>query len=71
MLNEVSETGLKTPGRERARAFADELTKKGVNATIRRRLGSDINASCGQLRLRKLRESGGNTVEKTTENTEI
>lgn len=71
MLNEVSETGLKTPGRERARAFADELTKKGVNATIRRRLGSDINASCGQLRLRKLRENGGNTVEKTTENTEI
>ena len=70
MLNEVSETGLKTPGRERARAFADELTKKGVNATIRRRLGSDINASCGQLRLRK-RENGGNTVEKTTENTEI
>ncbi|MBE6542674.1 MAG: 23S rRNA (adenine(2503)-C(2))-methyltransferase RlmN [Ruminococcaceae bacterium] len=54
MLNEVAETGLKTTDRARARAFAEELQKNGVNATIRRRLGSDINASCGQLRLQKL-----------------
>ena len=51
LLNEVAETGLKTPGRERARAFMERLNERGINATIRRRLGSDINASCGQLRL--------------------
>ena len=51
MLNEVAETGLKTPDRARARAFMERLNDRGINATIRRRLGSDINASCGQLRL--------------------
>lgn len=54
MLNEVAETGLKTTDRKRARDFAAVLEKNGINATIRRRLGSDINASCGQLRLQKL-----------------
>jgi len=34
----------------RAAQFQDELLRLGVNATVRRRLGSDINASCGQLR---------------------
>ncbi len=34
----------------RASQFRDELLRLGVNATVRRRLGSDINASCGQLR---------------------
>ena len=58
MLNEVRETGLKTTGRERAKAFAAELINNGVNATIRRRLGSDINASCGQLRLKHLENVG-------------
>lgn len=56
LLNEVKETGLKTPARQRAREFAAELDKNGVNATIRRKLGSDIDASCGQLRLKKLAE---------------
>lgn len=51
LLNEVAETGLKTPDRTRAREFMNRLVSNGVNATIRRRLGSDINASCGQLRL--------------------
>ncbi|MBQ7930955.1 MAG: radical SAM protein, partial [Clostridia bacterium] len=56
LLNEVKETGLKTPARQRAREFAAELDRNGVNATIRRKLGSDIDASCGQLRLKKLAE---------------
>lgn len=34
----------------RVSQFRDELLRLGVNATVRRRLGSDINASCGQLR---------------------
>lgn len=57
LLNEVAETGLKTPARQRARAFAQQLEERGINATIRRRLGSDINASCGQLRLRRLAQN--------------
>lgn len=36
--------------RERIRAFMDILEKRGINATVRRTLGADINASCGQLR---------------------
>jgi 23S rRNA (adenine2503-C2)-methyltransferase len=35
--------------RERARAFADALTARGVPCTIRIRRGIDINAGCGQL----------------------
>lgn len=57
MLNEVAETGLVAPARRRAEEFAAELGANGVGATIRRRLGSDINASCGQLRLQKLSEN--------------
>lgn len=52
LLNEVAETGLSTVARKNAEAFRDALCRLGVNATIRRRLGSDIDASCGQLRLR-------------------
>lgn len=35
---------------ERVRGFADELTDLGINATIRRTRGTDIDAACGQLR---------------------
>ncbi len=34
----------------RVRAFADRLDALGVNATIRRTRGTDIDAACGQLR---------------------
>lgn len=60
MLNEVDETGLRTVDRKSATRFADELKKLGQNATVRRRLGSDIDASCGQLRLRRNRAVGKN-----------
>ncbi len=49
-VNEVEESGFKSAGRESVRRFAAELEKRGIRATIRRTLGSDINASCGQLR---------------------
>jgi len=52
LLNEVAETGLSTVNRKNAASFRDALIALGINATIRRRLGSDIDASCGQLRLR-------------------
>lgn len=49
-VNEVSETGMKTGTAESANRFASMLTNMGIVATVRRRLGSDINAACGQLR---------------------
>ena len=49
-VNEVKETGFKQGSTESANLFADTLNSLGVVATVRRRLGSDVNAACGQLR---------------------
>ena len=49
-VNEVKETGFKQGSTEQANAFAALLEKRGITATVRRRLGSDVNAACGQLR---------------------
>lgn len=49
-INEVTETGCKKSSPERVRRFADILASKGFAVTVRRELGSDINAACGQLR---------------------
>lgn len=48
--NPVPGTDFRKTRRERTEAFAAELTRRGLNATIRRTLGEDLNASCGQLR---------------------
>ena len=48
--NEVKETGFTGTSVAAANAFADRLAKRGLTATVRRRLGSDVNAACGQLR---------------------
>ena len=50
--NPVKENSFKKPDRSKIIRFRDLLIKKGVNATIRRTLGADIDASCGQLRKR-------------------
>ena len=49
-LNAVRERSLSASSPERIRAFVKILGDRGVNVTVRRRLGSDIDASCGQLR---------------------
>ena len=49
-VNPVTETGFSSSEKKAVDAFAATLEKKGIRATVRRRLGSDINASCGQLR---------------------
>lgn len=54
MLNKVDETGFDAPDRKGAERFRKMLEDQGMNATIRRRLGSDIDASCGQLRLNNM-----------------
>lgn len=54
-LNHVAESPLK-PSR-RVREFQQYLEQRGVNATVRRRLGSDIDASCGQLRRKAMQNA--------------
>ncbi len=49
-VNPVKERGYTATGKRAVRAFCDALEKAGVNATVRRTLGEDINAACGQLR---------------------
>ncbi len=49
-LNHVDESPLKPTPPERIAAFRKALEREGVNVTVRRRLGGDIDASCGQLR---------------------
>lgn len=49
-VNEVAETGFRAGNAATAYAFQAELESAGVTATLRRRLGSDIDAACGQLR---------------------
>lgn len=53
-LNSVEETGLLGSDREDARVFANNLEKLGIPATVRRELGSDIDAACGQLRKKQV-----------------
>lgn len=53
-LNDVEESPLK-PSR-RVAAFQKRLESHGVTVTVRRKLGSDIDASCGQLRRKAMRE---------------
>ena len=50
--NPVKENSFKKPDKNKIIHFRDLLIKKGVNATVRRTLGADIDASCGQLRKR-------------------
>lgn len=56
-VNSVKGTGYVKSKTERQQAFIDILSKRGVTATVRRTLGSDINASCGQLK-RNYKEGG-------------
>jgi 23S rRNA (adenine2503-C2)-methyltransferase len=49
-LNYVEERGLLPSEPSVIRTFQKTLEDAGVTVTVRRRLGSDIDASCGQLR---------------------
>ena len=56
-LNDVAESPFK-PSR-RVAAFQKRLESHGVTATVRRSLGGDIDASCGQLRRKVMQEREG------------
>ena len=57
-LNPVAERHLRGSSRSQIQRFAGILEQAGVTATVRRRLGPDIDASCGQLRQRRMKEEG-------------
>jgi len=60
-LNEVEERSFKRSDPARVRAFKDILENNGAAVTVRREMGSDIDAACGQLRRRI---SEGHTLPK-------
>ena len=49
-VNPVKEKGYVQPDRTAVLDFKDKLEKYGINATIRREMGRDIDGACGQLR---------------------
>ena len=57
--NPVKENSFKKPDMNKIIHFKERLIKKGINATVRRTLGADIDASCGQLRRKAMEEKGG------------
>lgn len=62
-VNEVRETGFCRAGAKAVSAFARILEENGIRATVRRKLGADINASCGQLRRADAQEKARDGVE--------
>lgn len=57
-VNEVAETGFRHGTAGEANAFAEVLNRRGIVATVRRRLGADIDAACGQLRKKQADGNG-------------
>lgn len=64
-VNEVDETEFKQGSTDSANRFAERLEALGVVATVRRRLGADINAACGQLRRSATAEKSETEVSDT------
>ena len=57
-VNPVAERGTKRPDKGAVQRFAARLGALGLNATVRRELGSDIAAACGQLRRTEAGKAG-------------
>lgn len=55
-VNPVKERGYARPEAGQVEAFKNILEKSGINVTIRREMGRDIDGACGQLRRRHTRE---------------
>ncbi|MCR5100821.1 MAG: 23S rRNA (adenine(2503)-C(2))-methyltransferase RlmN [Butyrivibrio sp.] len=55
-VNPIKERDFVSTEREKVIIFKNKLEKRGINVTIRRELGRDIDGACGQLRRRHLTE---------------
>lgn len=49
-VNEIKENSLKRPSKKTIEDFEEILKAHGIEVTVRREMGTDINAACGQLR---------------------
>ncbi len=58
-VNTVQGNGYKKSSRNQIEKFKNIMETRGIETTVRRELGSDINAACGQLRKNRL-DSNGN-----------
>ena len=56
-VNDVKERNYVKSTAERVKRFASILNENGVETTVRRKLGSDIDAACGQLRRSHIKEN--------------
>ncbi|WP_244833219.1 23S rRNA (adenine(2503)-C(2))-methyltransferase RlmN [Clostridium sp. BJN0001] len=63
-VNEVRENSFKRSSKKQIEEFLEILTSYGINATVRREMGSDINAACGQLRRSYLKKQRGEFYDK-------
>lgn len=53
-INPIKEQEFVRPSRKNAVKFKNNLEKSGINVTIRREMGTDIDGACGQLRRKHL-----------------
>jgi 23S rRNA (adenine2503-C2)-methyltransferase len=56
-VNEIRETDYRKSNQQSIRQFEQYLNQHGITATVRRTLGADINAACGQLRREQIEEA--------------
>jgi 23S rRNA (adenine2503-C2)-methyltransferase len=56
-MNETS-AEFRRSSEKNMKAFYETLIKNGINATLRREHGHDIDAACGQLRIKTMKEKG-------------
>ncbi|MBO4733719.1 MAG: 23S rRNA (adenine(2503)-C(2))-methyltransferase RlmN [Clostridia bacterium] len=61
--NPVEENNFSKPDINSVNKFKNRLTSLGLNATVRRTLGSDIDASCGQLRKKFGKETDSASIQ--------
>ena len=54
-INDNYDVGLYRPGRREIQTFTNLLQKQGISITLRREMGSKIQAACGQLRIKHLK----------------
>lgn len=61
-VNPIKERDFVQPDKKECQAFRNKLEKNGINVTIRREMGRDIDGACGQLRKSYLDQEKGETV---------
>lgn len=57
-VNKVTERNYEKSSQKQIKIFMDYLNNNGLTATLRREMGSDINAACGQLRKQTMESRG-------------